>query len=84
MKNGKECFSPISGKVEAADSCEDNYRFVALIDGKHYIVDDSGAKQEISCIDATQEVRLLYKDIIVLKDKTILNINTGKQIQIKK
>lgn len=91
MQNGEEKFTPVSGKAEAIDSEDGSHRFIALVDGKHYIVNEDGTKQEIKNIDEKYTVQHFYKDIIAVTEgnsfgtdtSVIMNVNTGEKIEIK-
>lgn len=94
MQNDQEKFNPVSGKAEAIDSEDGSYRFIALVDGKHYIFNEDGSKEEITSIDNGYIVQYFYKDVIVvtkaasqsMPDLTniMINLNTGKQVDINK
>ena len=90
MKNKEEQFTPVEGKVEAFDQLADSYKFIALVDGIHYIYSEDGSRQEISCIDSDDTVTHFYNNIIAVvkkdsnKARTVLiNIDNGSEIKIQ-
>lgn len=90
MKNKQQQFTPVEGKVEAIDALDNSYKFIALVDGKHYIYNEDGSRQEISYIDSDDTVTYFYDNTIavIIKDSNntkniFMNIENGNEIQIK-
>lgn len=90
MKNKQQQFTPIEGTVEAFDQLDDSYKFIALVDGIHYIYNEDGSRQEISYIDNDDTVTHFYNNIIAVIKKdsnntrtVLMNINDGSEIKIQ-
>ena len=87
MKNKQQQFTPVEGKVEAFDQLDNSFKFIALVDGKHYIYNEDGSKQEISFINSNDKVTHLYDNVIAVVNSsgtTLMNITDGSKIEIQK
>lgn len=92
IHNEEQQFEPVEGVAEAIDGNDDSYRFIALVDGKHYVYNEDGSRQEIPNIDSSYTVQCFAGDVAtVAKNNSIgapelsnilINVNTGEQIQI--